>query len=112
MSEPRDKLAEEVEFRNRPYVENKRLRAENQRLREALRLQDPRNASECFERIAADFQRKTGLMAPGKDVHPAMNYGQEDDDKRRALWRSFVNEWHERFFDAALEGSDAPKEKP
>lgn len=71
-------------------------------LREALRIQDPRNATECFERMASDFRKETGLMAPGKDVHPARSYGDEDEDRRRKLWRPFVNAWHERFFDAAL----------
>jgi hypothetical protein len=78
------------------------VRAERDALREALRVQDPRNANERYERIAADFEKETGLIAPGKDVHAAMSYSAEDEAKRQQLWRPFVDRWHEQFFDAVL----------
>jgi hypothetical protein len=73
---------------------------ERERLREALRLLDPRNANELFERIAADFHKKTGLMAPGKSVPPGLGMTTRQEVLRDSKWRPFVNEWHERFFDS------------
>lgn len=75
---------------------------ENARLREALRLQDPRNATERYELIADAFTAKTGHPAPGRSMPAAMAYLPDDDDARQRLWRTFCNEWHESFFDTAL----------
>lgn len=81
-------------------------RAALEECREALRLVDPRNASELFERIADAFTAKTGHVAPGRSMPAAMAYLPDDDDRRHNLWRQFCNEWHEEFFSAALARAD------
>lgn len=82
-------------------------RARVKRLEEALRFQDPRNAAERYEVIARDFNRETGFFAPGKSMPAAMGaYTEEEEKKRQALWRSFVNRWHEEWFDAALKDTE------
>lgn len=63
---------------------------------EATRLNDPRNASERYDRIAEDFHRATGLFAPGKSVPLAMHYSERDRFMAEEKWRPFVNAWHER----------------
>lgn len=78
---------------------------------EALRLQDPRNAAERYDRIADDFKRETGLWAPGRSIPAAvgLSYSDAEDAERHQRWRAFVNAWHERCFDAVIlraEGRD------
>jgi hypothetical protein len=87
------------EFRS----ERDALAARVARLEKALRFQDPRNASERYERIADDFEKETGHPAPGRDMAAArggLSWQEEKD--RNEKWRPFVNAWHERWFDAAL----------
>lgn len=80
------------------------ITAERDRLRAALRFQDPRNAAERYDRIADDFYRETGWWAPGRSIPAAFNhaYSEAEDDERHRKWREFCNRWHERFFDEAL----------
>lgn len=68
---------------------------------EALRLQDPRNSTERYERIADAFYDKHHRMAPGQS-RPMEMGSDPDPDETQRLWRAFCNEWHEAFFDAAL----------
>lgn len=76
-------------------------------LREALRFQDPRNATERYDRIADDFYRETRMWPPGRS-RPAAMGGDPDGESvaRYQAWRAFVNAWHERWFDAALTTSE------
>lgn len=102
----RDHFRSIVEAYRAGKIENPQvatLRAELERVRGALRLQDPRNATERYEAIARDFNRETGFFAPGKSMPAAMGgLSEEDENRRQALWRPFVNRWHEQWFDAAL----------
>lgn len=76
------------------------------RLEEALRFCDPRNATERYDRIADDFHRETGLWPPGRSRPAAMG---PDPDAERAnrTWRTYVDAWHEHWFDAALASAPA-----
>lgn len=78
------------------------LRSRVATLEEALRLMDPRNAAERYDRIAEDFYKATGLMAPGKSTPLAMQYSNADHERSQREWRPFVDSWNEKFFDAAL----------
>jgi hypothetical protein len=57
-----------------------------------------------YEDMAARFYSATRFMAPGKDVPPAMNPGQEWEDGRRPAWNKWYAEreeealtlWHEK----------------
>lgn len=82
-------------------------------LEEALRIQDPRNASERYDLIADDFYRKTGWWAPGRSIPAAVGlvYSEEEEAIRAKEWRAFCNKWHEDFFDAAL-FKEKPHEPP
>lgn len=71
-------------------------------LREALRFQDPRNSTERYDRIADDFYRETGLWPPGRSRAAEMGTDPTDPAFIQKRWREFCNEWHERWFDAAL----------
>lgn len=84
--------------------ENQRLRAQVARLRAFIEMRDPRNALMLFEEIAADYRRKFGWFAPGKDVSAAAgeHLSPEEETARRATWRKFVNEWHDAAFDSVL----------
>lgn len=53
-------------------------------------------SSEHFEKVAEEFRRETGMIAPGKSIPLGMNYGDEYDTKRRAAWEA----WHSRKRDA------------
>lgn len=77
------------------------LCAENARMREALRLADPRNAGELYDLIADNFRRKTGKWAPGKDAPAAFGSVERGTHEE---WRAFVDKWHEDHFDRAIGG--------
>lgn len=65
--------------------------------------------SDYFERMAADFHRQTGLMAPGKSQPLEMG---DNETKRRAAWEEFYNAPY-RALQAALErmgGSDVQRQ--
>lgn len=99
-------------------AENATLRAERDaareevgRLREALRFQDPRNATERYERIADDFYRETHLWPPGRSRAAAMGPAYSSDEEEKNVqrdWRVFVDRWHERFFERALSLATVP----
>jgi cell division protein FtsB len=76
------------------------------KLREVLRLFAPANATETYDRIAEDFRRETGLVAPGKDVPAAMQYGAKQHDEARRKWQPFVTRWWASQLDAALKTDD------
>ena len=42
-------------------------------------------ATERYERLAEEFRRDTGMMAPGKDAPPGL-YTEEQDAERLARW--------------------------
>jgi len=44
------------------------------------------DANERFEKVAEEFFKDTGYMAPGKDV-PAMVATEEYDTTRQLLWK-------------------------
>ncbi len=47
------------------------------------------DANERYEKLAAEFYKKHGVMAPGKDEPAAM--GQTiSDEERMNLWREFL----------------------
>jgi hypothetical protein len=46
---------------------------------------DPRNCSALYDRMADDFFRETGLMAPGKSVPAEMMYSGEQEIPSFAL---------------------------
>lgn len=72
-------------------------------LEAALRFQDPRNATERYDRIADDFVRATGLWPPGRSRPLEMGLQSVHDiDRAHQEWRTFVNKWHERWFDRVL----------
>lgn len=79
----------------------KALEEKARRAEEALRFQDPRNATERYDRIADDFYRLTGRWPPGRSRPAAMGADPDGDATGRA-WRDFCNDWHERWFDDAL----------
>lgn len=47
------------------------------------------NANQRFEKLAADFRRDTGMMAPGKDQPAAM--GGPSIEEREAAWRAWLD---------------------
>jgi hypothetical protein len=85
----------------------RKLAARVEELTEALRFQDPRNATARYDEIADAFEKATGLRAPGRSYPLEMGPDTHPEDAWRA-WRGFVNGWHEAWFDAAL--SSAPTE--
>ena len=82
------------------------------RLEGALRFQDPRNASERYDRIADDFFRETGRWPPGRSMPAAMGGDPFDPMETQQMWRKFCNEWHEKFFDDALSTPSPTGEPP
>ena len=54
-------------------------------------------ANDRFERLAAEFYRETGIMAPGKDCPPEL--GQPDFGER---WAAFMNWQEQRRFRPAV----------
>lgn len=68
---------------------------------EFIRLQDPRNAAERYDRIADAFEAKHHLLAPGRSRPPEIG-ADPSPDVTGLMWRAFCNEWHEREFDEAL----------
>lgn len=44
------------------------------------------NANESFEKLAAEFRRDTGMLAPGKD-QPAAFGGSPSQEEREDAWR-------------------------
>lgn len=70
-------------------------------MREALRFQDPRNATARYDRIADEFYSSTGLWPPGRSRAAEMGVDHREEEAHRE-WRKFVDKWHEDWFDAAL----------
>lgn len=46
-------------------------------------------STESFERLAAEFYRETGILAPGKDQPAAMG-GHLSDEEREKAWRMWI----------------------
>lgn len=61
-------------------------------------------STEKYDRMADQFYRETGMMAPGKDV-PAGLSGKYDFETRSAKW----DEWIQKQFDANAERGDVQK---
>lgn len=91
----------EVEEHGKTQARLATIEAERDRLRDALRFQDPRNAAERYDRIADDFERETGLWPPGRSRAAAMGPDPRQEEAF-AAWRKFCDAWHERWFDRAL----------
>lgn len=53
------------------------------------------NFTAAFERLAEDFYRETGFIAPGKSV-PLEMAATQHDDERRAAWRKWLNAREQR----------------
>lgn len=83
-------------------IANDHLSATNARLIEALRIQDPRNATARYDMIADAFWKETGLWPPGRSAAPAMGIPESQREEAEKNWRPFVNRWHEDFFDRVL----------
>lgn len=88
-------------------IANDHLSAANARLIEALRIQDPRNATARYDMIADAFWKETGLWPPGRSAAPAMGIPESQREEAEKKWRPFVDRWHEDFFDAALSPTPA-----
>jgi hypothetical protein len=94
-------LAAEVEHlraqRDDLQGRNTELVLENRRLRAALAApQETENASDIYDRMAEEFRRATGFMAPGKDAPPYGGGGTMEE--RREAWERWI--------------APAPKEPP
>lgn len=98
----RGKLADEVTAHARTCVKLHGAEARVTKLEEALRVQDPRNASARYDMIADAFYLSTGLWPPGRSAPPAMGIPEAQREEAQTRWRPFVDAWHEAFFDAAL----------
>lgn len=53
---------------------------------------DRLDPSEQFDIMAAQFNRETGMIAPGKDAPAAMN--SHDRAERNEEWRGWSRHWH------------------
>lgn len=78
-------------------AERSRLRADNAMLVEALEFyvsrsrKDGEGINEHYERIADEFMRSTGMMAPGKSAPMEME-ATRDREKEREKWDAFLAE--------------------
>ena len=46
---------------------------------------------EQFERMAEQFYRDTGVVAPGKDIPAVMDLSESSDDNRREAWAAWMD---------------------